>query len=80
MEALGWSTTRKKGPVHAKYFKRSERYQAPTDVLGSPGRRDAAKRALEAIVRVGDDKERAETGALLLASLAATRQAEGRPF
>ncbi len=80
MEALGWSTARRKGPVRARYFKGAERYQPPPDgsrplVLG-----EAAKRALEAVGQIGDEHERAQTGADLLSSLGATRQAEGRPF
>lgn len=80
MEALGWSAARRKGPVRANYFKRAERYQPPSDGSRSLVRRDAAKRALTAVAQVGDEDERAETGAELLSSLAATRQAEGRPF
>jgi hypothetical protein len=80
MEALGWSTARRKGPVHATYFKRAERYQPPPDGSRSLVLREAAKSALNAVGQIGDEDERAQTGADLLSSLAATRQAEGRSF
>lgn len=79
MEAKGWSTTGKKGPIHgASYFKTAERYAPPPSLDQDPDLRALA--ALEAIERIGDDAERHRTAADLLASLAETRHAENRPF
>jgi len=78
MEALGWATTGKKGPVRgATHFKRSERYAEPTSP-GLPSRR--ARAALETIEDIGDETERDETGRELVAALAESRRAENRPF
>jgi hypothetical protein len=79
MEALGWTTTGRKGPVKgAAFFKRAERYRAPENGPSSPESR--ARAALEAVAAIGDEEERVRTGSELLTGLAATRRAEHRPF
>lgn len=82
MEAIGWSTTGRKGPVRgARYFKRAERYEPPLaqeSPLMAP--QDRARAALRAIEFVGDEEERARTATELLSALADTRRSENRPF
>lgn len=80
MEALGWATTRKKGPVRgARVFKTSERYSGPaTSPQLEPARR--ARAALEMVELIGDERERDETARDVMAALAASRRAENRPF
>jgi hypothetical protein len=80
MQALGWSTTGRKGPVRgAKYFKQAERYEPPP-LVEHPAEKDRARAALEAITEIGDEPERAATAAQLLRALADSRRAENRPF
>lgn len=80
MEALGWSTTGRKGPVRgARYFTRAERYVA-APVPASAGDNDRAIAALHSISSIGDEDERANTLTELLGALADTRRAENRPF
>lgn len=77
MEGLGWSKTGRKGSVRgSQAFTRAERY-APPAASGPAGR---ARAALDAVARIGDEDERAATGAELLDALAETRRTEGRAF
>jgi hypothetical protein len=80
MEALGWSTTGKKGPIRgATYFRRAERYAPPGPASpGAPNVR--ARDALEAVERIGDEAERRQTAGDLLVALAESRRLENRPF
>lgn len=82
MEAIGWSTTGRKGPVRgAVSFKRSERYvQAHPQASASTETNDRAVAALHAISLIGDEDERARTVTDLLGALADSRRAENRPF
>jgi len=80
MESMGWSTTGRRGPVRgATQFKRAERYGPPLQAdPASPG--DRARAAFEAVERIGDEEERAQTARDLLLALAQMRQAEDRVF
>ncbi len=80
MESMGWSTTGRKGPVRgATQFKRAERYGPPLQSIAvSPG--DRARAAFQAVERIGDEEERAQTASDLLLALAQTRRAEHRSF
>lgn len=81
MEALGWSTTGRKGPVKgAGCFKRAERYRPPAPAVATTASADRARAALDAVANIGDEVERAATAGELLRSLAETRRTEGRPF
>lgn len=81
MESLGWSRTGRKGPVRgAAQFKRAEHYQPTHLATPSMAAGDRARAALEAVERIGDEGERAQTANDLLVALAQTRGAEGRPF
>lgn len=75
MERLGWATTGRKATVGSEHIGKAEVY--------ARGHDDASARALAALDRVseiGDESERADTVSVLVAALAASRAAEGRPF
>ena len=79
MAKLGWRTTGRKGTVRgATYFTKAEHYAAAETPGDDP--REKALAALDAVAEIGDDTEREATGRRLMAALAATRRAEGRPF
>ena len=79
MELMGWQKTGRKGTVRgSRFFTKAERY-----VKESLSDQDHAKRALEAleaVARIGDERERERTGRELMEALAETRRAEGRVF
>ena len=79
MEQLGWQKTGRKRTVRgSRFFTKAERY-----VKESLSDQDHAKRALEAleaVARIGDERERERTGRELMEALAATRRAEDRVF
>lgn len=80
MEALGWSTTGRKGSVRgATHFRRAERY-APPAPTSSRAAIHQARAALQAVEHIGDEAERRHTADELLAALAESRRAENRPF
>jgi len=81
MEALGWSTTGKKGPIRgATYFRRAERYAPPGPTSSGAAPNVRARAALEAVERIGDEAERLQTAGDLLVALAESRRVENRPF
>lgn len=79
MEKLGWQKAGRKGTVRgSRHFTKAERYiNEPTPDNDHKAR---ALKALETVSQIGDEEERAQTGRELMEALAATRQAEGRPF
>lgn len=80
MEAMGWSTTGKKGSIRgATYFRRAERYAPPAPTSpAAPNVR--ARAALEAVELIGDEVERRQTAEELVDALAESRRVENRPF
>lgn len=79
MAHLGWRITGRKGAVRgAERFAKAEHYEGGVPVASDARARGLA--ALEAVARIGDESERAETGRELLESLAATRATEERTF
>lgn len=80
MESLGFATTGRKGSVRSHWFSRAERYQPQTAEAWSARRRARALAGLDRVAAIGDEDEQRESSAILMAALAATRRAEGRPF
>ncbi len=81
MEAMGWATTGRKGPVRgSSYFRTSERYASPAPGSSGPAAAIRARAALRAVEGIGDEAERAQTATELVAALSDSRRAEGRPF
>lgn len=81
MEAMGWSTTGKKGSIRgATYFRRAERYASPPPTSHGAAPNVRARAALRAVELIGDEAERRQTAGDLHAALAASRQADNRPF
>ena len=79
MAKLGWQTTGKKGAVKgARHFTKAERYEQQQ--LGADAYKRRALAALDAVAQMGETSEHEETSRYLTKALAATRQAEGRPF
>ena len=81
MEAMGWATTGKKGPVRGStYFRTSERYASPAPII--PGQRRPRGPAPRSGRWKGSATRRndAQTATELVAALADSRRAEGRPF
>lgn len=79
MEKLGWQKAGRKGTVRgSRHFTKAERYTNETTPDNDHKAR--ALKALETVGQIGDKEERAQTGRELMEALAATRQAEGRPF
>jgi len=81
MEVLGWSTTGRKGPIRGEHcFSRAERYQPMAPEALSQRSRSRARAGLARVATMGDEEEQAESAAILMAALAETRRAAGRPF
>ena len=81
MEAMGWSTTGKKGSIRgATYFRRAERYAPPAPTSQGAALKVRARATLDAVELIGDEAERRQTAGDLLAALAESRRADGRPF
>lgn len=81
MEAMGWSTTGKKGSIRgATYFRRAEHYAPPAPTSPDAARNVRARAALEAVELIGDEVERCQTVDGLLDALAESRRVENRPF
>lgn len=79
MEQLGWRKTGRKRTVRgSRHFTKAERYFKES--LSDQDHAKRALEALEAVARIGDEREREQTGRELMEALAATRQAEGRVF
>jgi hypothetical protein len=79
MGRLGWRATGRKGSVRrARYFTKAEHYEVQPAVASDVRFRGLA--ALDAVARIGDEDERADTGRELLDALAESRAAEGRAF
>lgn len=79
MAKLGWRPTGRKGATRgSQHFTRAEHYAADDAVRTDPSSRALA--ALDAVAAIGSDEEREETSRQLMEALAASRQAEGRPF
>lgn len=77
MEQLGWMTTGSKGTVRrSRHFGRAERYRPRSDASAQ----DRALAALDDLLEIGDDAERADTGAELQRMLRETRRDAGRAF
>ncbi len=79
MAKLGWRGTGRKGVVKgARHFAKAEHFARNETALVDASSRALA--ALDAVAAIGSDDEREETARMLMAALADSRRAEGRPF
>lgn len=73
MERLGWATTGRKATVGSEHIGKAEVY-----ARGEGNSMALAVAALDRVIGIGDENERARTAATLVDALAASRAAYGR--